>query len=999
MSRVDKASYGRALFYFVATLVAFLAAADMMILSSQREMIMGQARGAAEGELRLIGAMAREALLKRDYVTVEKFMTRWGAERDDVVAARAVAPNGFVLAEYSRGAPAESPFHVKHRVVHEGRELVTLEIVKDFTGVEEGLKGLAVRLVAWSIVIVAVMGTLLWLAILTLAVRPLEEEVAGRKKAEAELREYTGRLDEMVKERTRELEEANERIAASERDLSAILENMQDTYYRTDKEGIVTMVSPSVKHLLDYSVEELAGMRLADLYVNPAEREGLLKALSETGGKVTNFETRLRRKDGNIVWASANVQYFYNEAGEVAGVEGLARDITEIKRAQEAMRLVVEGAAHQTGEEFLRSLVENLARAIGVKLAFVARMKDETGCEARTLAMCMDGHIVENVEYELAGTPCEEVYYGKTSFYPDNVAGLFPDDKWLRDIGARSYLGIPFFEPRGNVLGHLGVMDDKPITDRRSVETVVRLFAARAGAELKRASVEEELNQFKKTLDMTLDCVFMFDPVSFRFFYVNQGAVDQVGYTREELLSMTPLDIKPEYTKEKFLETIAPLLAGEAPSVTIETVHGAKDGRLIPVEVFLQYVVLPGETGRFVAIVRDISERKRAEEALRHTQKLESLGVLAGGIAHDFNNLLVGILGNANMALEDLPASSPARESVEDVIMAARQAADLAKQMLAYSGKGKVVIKPFNLASIIKEMSHLLEISVSKNVSLKYNVERGLPAVEGDPSQIRQVVMNLIINASEAVESSNGGEVKVSVGSLDSDDARMKEFEKDLGAKKGRYVLMEVADSGHGMDAETMEKIFDPFFTTKFTGRGLGLAAVSGIVRGHNGSLRVKSRPGWGTVFSVVFPAIDRPPAMERRERRGAAHPSAGGTVLVVDDEETIRSVAKKMLTRAGFSVITAADGKEGVDILRDKPDEIDVALLDMTMPRMDGVTALMEMKRIRPGLKVVLSSGYTEQDAASRFAGKGIVSFIQKPYTSDMLLEKIGEALARRAG
>ncbi|MGK7345516.1 MAG: PAS domain-containing hybrid sensor histidine kinase/response regulator [Candidatus Nitrospinota bacterium M3_3B_026] len=998
MSQIDKTSYGRALFYFVATLIAFLAAADVMILSSQREMIMSQARRIAEGELRLMGAMAREALLKRDYITVEKFMTQWGAERDDVVAAKAVAPNGFVLAEYHRGAPAESPFHVKHLVIYDGRELVSLEIVKDFAGVEAGLRGLAVRLVVWSIIIVAVMGTLLWLAILTLAVKPLEEEVAGRKKAEAGLREYSGQLDEMVKERTRELEEANERIAASERDLSGILENMQDTYYRTDNGGVITKVSPSVKYLLDYSVKELVGMRLADLYVNPGEREVLLKSLRESGGKVTNFETRLRRKDGRAVWVSANVQHFHDEAGNVIGVEGMARDITEIKRAQEAMRLVVEGAAHQTGEEFLRSLVENLARAIGVKLAFVARMKDETGCDARTLAMWMDGRIAGNIEYELAGTPCEEVYYGKTSFYPDNVAGLFPDDKWLRDIGARSYLGIPFFEPGGNVLGHLGVMDDKPITDRRSVETVVRLFAARAGAELKRASVEEKLNQFKKTLDMTLDCVFMFDPVSFRFFYVNQGAMDQVGYTRKELLSMTPLDIKPEYTKESFQDVIAPLLDGETPSVTVETVHRTKDGRLIPVEVFLQYVVLPGKTGRFVAIVRDISERKRAEEALRHTQKLESLGVLAGGIAHDFNNLLVGILGNANMALEDLPASSPARESVEDIITAARQAADLSKQMLAYSGKGKVVIKPFNIASIIKEMSHLLEISVSKNVSLKYNVERGLPAVEGDPSQIRQVIMNLIINASEAVGDADG-EVKVTVASLEANDRRMKKFEKELGPKKGRYVLMEVADNGCGMDEETMEKIFDPFFTTKFTGRGLGLAAVSGIVRGHGGILKVRSREGRGTVFSAVFPAGGRLPAEKKERQRGAVYPANGGTVLVVDDEETIRSVARKMLARAGFDVITASDGAEGVRIFRERPDEIDVALLDMTMPRMDGVTALMEMRRVRRDLRVVLSSGYTERDAASRFAGKGIVSFIQKPYTSDMLLEKIGEALARRMG
>lgn len=411
------------------------------------------------------------------------------------------------------------------------------------------------------------------------------------------------------------------------------------------------------------------------------------------------------------------------------------------------------------------------------------------------------------------------------------------------------------------------------------------------------------------------------------------------------------------------------------------------------------------EQGRVVTMfgtIQDVTERLEAEherlrleEKLLHAQKLESLGVLAGGIAHDFNNLLTSILGNASLALDEVSSMSPIRQQLLDVEIASKRAADLCRQLLAYSGKGRFLVQPLSLNELVEEMAHLLSVTISKKVVIKYHFCEQVPPVMADATQVRQVVMNLITNASEAV-GEKSGVVVVTTGAMHCDEAYLKTTYLGEGLPEGQYSYVEVSDTGQGMDAETLVRIFDPFFTTKFTGRGLGLAAVLGIVRGHKGAIKVYSELKQGTTFKVLLPAEAGQTAQPLADI--AAQGLAGtGLVLVADDEETVRSVARSMLERAGYAVIEACDGQDAVVKFQARASEIRAVVLDMTMPHLDGEACFREIRRIRQDIKVLMTSGYNEQDVVSRFTGKGLAGFLQKPYTLNQLLAALTEILSNK--
>jgi PAS domain S-box-containing protein len=431
-----------------------------------------------------------------------------------------------------------------------------------------------------------------------------------------------------------------------------------------------------------------------------------------------------------------------------------------------------------------------------------------------------------------------------------------------------------------------------------------------------------------------------------------------------------------------------------------ETAERGPSGEIRWYSCRLGPVVVDGRVTSAVVIGRDVTERRQAEnerrrldEQMQHAQKLESLGVLAGGIAHDFNNLLMGILGNADVARAKLPAEHPCRANLDGIVRASQRAADLCNQLLAYSGHGRFVTSTVHLADIVREMAHLLAVSVSKKARLEYRLAPGLPPVEVDATQIRQVVMNLITNASEAL-GDRSGEITLETGSCSCDREYLAHAVIAPQFPEGECVYIEVRDSGCGMSAETRRRIFDPFFTTKFTGRGLGLAAVLGIVSGHGGGLLVDSEPGRGTSFRVLLAPGQEPAQAEPRPPEARALARLTGTALVVDDEPAVRNLARQVLEREGLTTLTARDGREGVRRFVQHADSISVVLLDVTMPNLSGQEAFREIRRIRPAARVILSSGYTEQMAIADLDGALPAGFIQKPYLPGDLVAKVRQVM-----
>ncbi len=401
-----------------------------------------------------------------------------------------------------------------------------------------------------------------------------------------------------------------------------------------------------------------------------------------------------------------------------------------------------------------------------------------------------------------------------------------------------------------------------------------------------------------------------------------------------------------------------------------------------------------GELECFFGSVHDITERKRGEEDRRylekqllHAQKLESLGVLAGGIAHDFNNILMAIIGNTDLALMRIDKGSPVVDNLQCIEQSAARAADLARQMLAYSGKGKFVVDNIDLNSLLEEMLQMLRVSISKKATLQLNLHTHLPLVEADATQIHQIIMNLVINASEALGEKNGV-IAIATGFMECDSGYLKDVWLDESLTEGQYVYLEIADTGCGMDSDTLAKIFDPFFTTKFTGRGLGMAAVLGIIRGHKGAIKVNSEAGKGSTFKILFPASGKPAEIFNDESQ-VDEWCGRGTVLLVDDEESVRCVGFEMLKELGFTAVTAGDGREALKIYTATPN-IAFVILDLTMPHMDGEQCFRELRQINPGVKVIMSSGFNEQEVTQKFAGKGLDGFIQKPYRLSTLQEVI---------
>jgi PAS domain S-box-containing protein len=812
-------------------------------------------------------------------------------------------------------------------------------------------------------------------------------------------------------ERDTEIAQLKRELAAlreRDQDLSDFIENAALALHWGDDNGRILWANQAELDLLGYTREEYIGRHIAEFHADATVIEDILQRLSQRE-TLCNYQARLRCKNGAIrdVLITANARW--NEE-EFIHTRCVTRDITESKRSEQRLRIQYAVGQALAGAASMDAVAARILEVFAVYLDY------RTGLLWRPAE---DGQALHCVARWEGASPhgggfaalCEQITFAPGVGLPGRVWSTkaaawisdlnadhnFPRLRLAAEYGLRSAFGFPIMLG-GQVHGVMEFFaaevrsaDDELLQMAASLGYQIGEFLERTRAQQQLADREEGYRVLAETAS---DGIVTIDAAG-AILFANPAAARIFGYATGQLIGSSLSILMPEQLRPLYQSEIARYLetgGRDLNSRTIRLSGQHRDGYEIPLEIsFGEYK--RGNKHVFVGAIRDITESKRLDESLRQSAKLESLGVLAGGIAHDFNNLLTGILGNVSLAIEMVSDLNPVKRYLQDAIEASERAANLTKQMLAYAGKGRFLIEAIDISVLVREISALIRSSIPKHVTLRLDLQEMLPLVEADATQLQQLIMNLVINAAEAIPEHRQGTVLVITRSHEVDAQYLATLGGANDIDPGNYVVVSVQDNGTGMDENTLSKIFDPFFTTKFTGRGLGLAAAAGIVRSHKGALKVFSTPGRGTTFRVLLPISA---AAQNKSVAPVPHSefSGQGTVLVVDDEPIVRKMAKHSLERYGYTVVTAEDGREGLERFRELHLQLKIVILDLTMPVMGGEEALRNMRLINPRLPVVLSSGYNEVEAIRRFAGKGLAGFLQKPYTASALAEKIQTVL-----
>jgi len=781
-----------------------------------------------------------------------------------------------------------------------------------------------------------------------------------------------------------------------------VFNHIYDALIVTAEDETIVDWNAGAERMFGWEREAVLGERVADIHqpTSPAVAGRSILAIVQSTGR-WHGEMHFVRKDGGIGSCEAVGIPLLDAEGRTRGTLFVHAEVSSLSESwpvaaeEEGEEAGMLAVARQLRDErfLLRKLIDAVPDPIFCKDR-EGRYLLRNAADLKMFDVAADGKSLGKTVYELPGLRANAEAYDADDMavVQTGRAVVNREEPFERPSGERGWFltsKFPLQDENGSIVGLVGIARD--ITDVK-----------RATEELRAA----QLRLIDHVENSPL-AVIEWGP-DFRITRWAGQAEHMFGWRSEEIIGKHFGDWAFVYPEDvaKVNNTGRRLIDGTDERNLCQNRNLTKLGRIL--HCVWQNSVLHDDSGKSVSVlslVQDVTDRVLAEQIgrkaaaekqalerkLQDSQKLESLGVLAGGIAHDFNNLLTGVLGNASLARMDLPADSPVQPFLEQIEAAAMRAADLCKQMLAYSGKGRFVVNRLDLNALIVDTTRLLQVSISKRAVMKFQFASGLPVVLGDATQLRQVIMNLVINASEAITDKSGF-IAVTTGLTRADRTYLAGayFAREL--PEGDYVSLEISDNGGGMAPEVLEKIFDPFFTTKFTGRGLGLAAVLGIVRGHKGALKVFSEPGWGTTFKILLPCAEGV-----AEELACATPDlvgwkGSGLVLVVDDEETVRVTTARMLEASGFTTKLADNGRSGVEEFLLAPDEFTLVMLDLTMPHMDGDEAFRAIRASRPNARVLLMSGFNEQEATARFTGAGLAGFLQKPFTFPALREKLQE-------
>ena len=791
------------------------------------------------------------------------------------------------------------------------------------------------------------------------------------------IKENMARLGQAVvkvlkNKRTREEKgRAEEALREIEQRFRSLVETTSDWVWEVDENGVYTYVSPKSKELLGYEPDQVVGKTLFDL-MPPEEAERvyrLFMTLSESMESFKDLENTNLHKDGRLVVLETDGMPIFDADGSFKGYRGIDRNITERKRADAILR---------ARENQIRLLLNSTAEAIcGL---------DREGKSTFVNRACLRllGHSTND---ELIGKNIHHLIhhaYPGGSPYPVEECPIFQafrkgeyihiDDEvlWRKDGTSFSaeYWSYPIVQ-NDQILGAVVTFID--ITERKRTEEALK----------------KSEKKYRTLFEDYRDAIYIVTRDG-EFVDVNQAMVELFGYKKEEMMGINMIEL---YRNPDEGPRILGELEKKGSLKDYEIKFKKKEGKEI--DCLITVTAKKGDDGSIIGyqgMIRDITKQKKLEAQFLQAQKMEAIGRLAGGIAHDFNNLLTAIIGNAELSLAQLGKDSSLREMIVEINNAGQRAASLTRQLLAFSRKQVIQPKVLNLNEILEDMEKMLRRMIGEDVELKTVLEPNLWRVEADPGQMEQVIMNLAVNARDAM--SQGGRLTLETANVNLDD----DYFRDRGVAEDPdpYVMLAVSDSGIGMDEEIRSHLFEPFFTTKEKGKGtgLGLSTVYGIVKQSGGYIWPYSEPGQGTTFKVYFPSVAGEISLVQKKKISSINLKGSETILVVEDNKPVLKMTRKILKTYGYNVLAAQDGDEAVSVSEQYEQPIHLMLTDVIMPKMSGCEVAKQMEHVRPGMKVLYMSGYTDNAVVHHGILEKDRLYIQKPFTLEDLVFKVREVL-----
>jgi len=807
-----------------------------------------------------------------------------------------------------------------------------------------------------------------------------------------------------------ERQRTEEARRVSEASYQAIFEAAEDAIFVHDWDtGALVDVNPKACALFGYSAEEMTHLSMGDISSgeHPYTQDEALRRIQEAkaGGPV-RFEWHRRNRDGSLHWDEVCLK-----PAVIAGrprVLAFTREITERKRAEDALRNAALAVSAVEGDKVYEDLARQLSMTLNLDLTFIAVFADEARTTLRSLALWRDGRAYPTWTYGVKSSPCETVVANEFRAYVDRVRERFPDDlSW--PFAAESYAAFPLFDRSGNPLGVIGAVDRKPLRDVPLVESVLKIFAARAVAEIERGSAAEQLRaseeQYRAIFAASVDGMLVLDAAGSTV-DVNPAFLAMLGYPREQLVGAHPADVLSPDSPETCNALALTLQTGGPFHQECRARRG--NGETVEIEVRGAQMHYHGRP-HLLAIVRDITSRKRAESdraqleaQLRQAQKMEAIGHLTGGIAHDFNNILTSIMGYLVLATERQVDMGDAKlgNYLDQAQVSASRARDLIRQMLTFSRGQRGERKAVSLPGLLKESVKLLRSTLPSTVTLRTILNEDVPAAMIDSVQMDQVLMNLCINAHDAMD--GAGTIRLSLGLVESIEYDCASCRKPVRAE--RMIELAVQDSGPGIEPEVRDRMFDPFFTTKAVGQGsgMGLATVHGIVHEHGGHIVVDTVSGRGTTFRILLPPVTHAaqaasvPAAESVAR--VDRHLLSGRMLLVEDEPLVRQFMSELLSGWGLEVSAHENGAAALDEIGRDSGRYDLVITDQTMPGMTGLELACALMELRPGLPVILYTGYGDDLQHAELERCGIQAVLPKPLDAAALRSLLVRTLAPTA-